>query len=222
MKVNNEAISEGRILRLKREEKNFYIVNAEKFRITDEIFSHVPTNYNEEILNHRLKEAARMGCRNFWVPRIIPSYDANAKALVFKEGLPAAGLSTNQWNTLANEYYVERYSRVANKYERALIIAHIIKALVKEGVTMERAWEAVTRIHLGNMEYHNSKYEEEVKIISQYEDLSKLKITFTGDMPELWSSMSKTVDVGYHFSYCDEAVALVVLTAPPEEPEENI
>lgn len=217
MKTNNEITSEGRILRLKQEEKNFYMIDAENFSVTDEIFSHVPQSYSEESLLQLLKEATYMSRHNFWASRITPSYDGIKKCLMFKEGMPAVRLSTRQWEVLSSEYYTERWSRVATKYERALILAHIIKQLIKKGISEQRAWEAVCQITLGAQVGPKVKYEEERKIISEYEDLTQLKITFTDGAPELWSSMAKTFDVGYSFSYCDEAVALVVLTVPPEE-----
>ena len=211
---NNVNTSNGRLMRLKEEEKNFFKIKGNHFTPEHQIFKHKPKNSAEDFLYGLLKDSLYEVKYEFWAPRISPSIDWKTGNLKFQKGATVEHMSNRKWRVLAEAYYYERGSRIATKYERAIILAFMMEKLLEEGISCDRAWEAITCISFGREK--NGNYAKERKIISQYEDLKESKITFTGDEIEVWGTeLGKIYDIGYECSYCENGGAIIILTEPP-------
>ena len=169
----------------------------------DKILSHIPQNSLEEAVMAKIKEAVFLGnVKKFWAPKYNPGLDSKTKQIIFEEGIEPCSMLTPLWEAQAKIFNPKRGSRLGNKYERAIYLAYLINELILEGKNEEEAWEIVSS---GNGEK-----------LKEYEDISMAKITLTEGQYNLWDArnISKLYDVGYNFSYCENAVGWVILTKP--------
>ena len=144
-------------IEIKVSEGIFELVEASTLSMHDEFMKHEPKTANEEEFKQLLTDAIKKGLKDFYRPRLDPSFDENGE-ICYKPGeKPAVGKSYNWWQEKAKAFCSERGSRLGTKTEYVAFLGVLLKRLVASGWTVQHAWSAVCNDSkkLGN--YWNSE-----------------------------------------------------------------
>lgn len=123
--------------------KGFVFVEASKLRPQSKFMHYTPKNYKDEKLMALLKNAINNYPRDFWYWQETSICDGNVK--IGNKIIPnsSAGLSYYEWEKLAAEFWYDGSSMLGSINEYVLYLGVLIKNLVKNGWSVEAAWNAV-------------------------------------------------------------------------------
>ena len=139
------------------QDDTFVLVEASKLSLKDEFMKHKPKTDAERKFKELLTKAIQTGIKDFYRPRMDPSFSEDG-GICYKAGLkPAVGKSYNWWNKVAVEFYPERHSRLGTRLEYVAFLGVLIKKLVDSGWTVENSWNAVCNDSRQLGHYWNSK-----------------------------------------------------------------
>jgi hypothetical protein len=124
------------------ENNNFILVEAECLSLDDKFMQYIPKTTEEKKTMDLISEAILGGVKNFYRPRMDPSFSASG--IDYRIGVkPAIGRSYSWWDNAAKNYCPERGSRLGTRLEYAAFLGVLIKKLIDTGKTVEWAWNAV-------------------------------------------------------------------------------
>lgn len=153
-------------------------VEAESLSLDDEFMKHNPKTEQEEVTKILIKEVIDKGVKNFYRPRMDPSFTKTGENICYEKGRgPAVGKSYDWWKKVAEEYCPERNSRLGTRLEYGAFLGVLIKNLVADGTSISWAWNAVCNDsrelgHYCNSENAKQKFEPTgSRCICDYYDL---------------------------------------------------
>ena len=125
------------------------VVDASKLSLDDEFMKYDPLMCSDDSsraknmkkrIKNELETIIKSGIKDFYVPKIDPSF-TKENSICFKPGVfPAVGASYNDWEKLAEDFCPERNSRLGTYKEYVAFIGVLLKRLVISGKSVERAW----------------------------------------------------------------------------------
>lgn len=123
----------------------FVLVEASKLSLSDKFMKYKPKTAEERNFKELLTKAIKRGLSDFYRPKYDPSFrNEDSPEIEFVAGKrPAVGHSYNWWEKTAKEFKPERHSRLGTKFEYVAFLGVLIKKLVDNGWTIEKAWDAV-------------------------------------------------------------------------------
>lgn len=137
------AVSKATETELKNE--TFMLVEASKLSLNDKFMQYEPKEDDGRVLQYKrlLTKAIKSGLlKDFWRPKCDPSF--NEGGICYESGKkPAVGKSYNWWSQVAKRFKPEYNSRLGTKTDYVAFLGVLIKKLVENGWTVERAWNAV-------------------------------------------------------------------------------
>ncbi|MBP3284928.1 MAG: hypothetical protein J6M02_05465 [Clostridia bacterium] len=140
------------------EDGMFVLIEASKLSQEDAFMKHKPRTEEEEIFKERLVSAIRRGVKDFYRPRIDPSFTKDGNGICYKAGKkPAVGKSYDWWDKVAKKFNPARKSRLGTMSEYVAFLGVLIKTLVAEGWSVEEAWDAVCNDSKTLGHYRNSE-----------------------------------------------------------------
>ena len=117
-----------------------------------------PKTEEEYQLKELLTKVIKKGIKDFWRPRLDPSFNDDGRGICYKPGSePAVARSYNWWKKAAKDFDTKRSSRLGTKSEYVAFLGVLIKALVNEGWSVEEAWHAVCQDSKKLGHYWNSE-----------------------------------------------------------------
>ena len=120
------------------------LIEASKLSLEDKFMQHEPKTKNAKELKALLKEVITCGIKDFWRPRLDPSFDNDENGIRYVAGnKPAVGRSCTWWETKAKAYNPKCISRLGTRLEYVAFLGVLIKALISEGWDVADAWNAV-------------------------------------------------------------------------------
>lgn len=121
----------------------FVLIQPSKLSLSDEFMQHKPRSYRECDLKKMLFYVIMHNKKDFYCPRLDPSFDADGK-ICFSPGMkPAVGKSYNWWEKNAKKFKRGCNSRLGTRDEYVAFIGAFLKKLVDAGWTVENAWNFV-------------------------------------------------------------------------------
>ncbi len=173
----------------------FVLVEAESLSLSDEFMKHIPINENEEKTKKLITEAIEKCVKNFWKPRGDVSLTPDGNGICYSPGkMPAVGKSYDWNEKAAKELWPKYNSRLGSKLEYAAFLGVLIKELVKEGKTVEWAWNAVCCDSRELGHYLNS---ENVKC--DFEVTGSRKICGFCDLANAHKILAFDEEIGWYF-----------------------
>lgn len=153
------------VLQAATNDSNYVLIDAESLSINDEFMEYRPKTDAEERTKQLIDEAIRKGVKNFYRPKVDPSFTENEENICFEPGKqPAVGKSYVWWMEEARKYKPNRFSRLGTRLEYGAFLGVLLKKLIEERKNVAWAWNAVCNDshelgHYWNSE--NSKYKIE-------------------------------------------------------------
>ena len=153
----------------------FELIEASKLSLEDNFMQYDPEQQSklddslksiQRQLKHFLVEIIEQGMKDFWAPRCDPSVDKDGRICYQMEVNHIYGKGYEWWIKSAKEFYPERRSRIGTRPEWVAFLGVLIKKLVAEGKSVERAWWEVSykvRQFLKPYEYENEEHRLEVR-----------------------------------------------------------
>ena len=144
-------------IEIKVSEDIFELVEASTLSLQDEFMKHEPKTAEGKEFKQLLTDAIKKGLKDFYRPRLDPSFDENGE-ISYKPGeKPAVGRSYNWWEKKAKEFCRERGSRLGTITEYVAFLGVLLKRLVASGWKVQDAWSAVCNDSKELGHYWNSK-----------------------------------------------------------------
>jgi len=146
-------------------ESIFVLVEVSKLSLSDEFMAYDPQTQKEETFKKLLVEVICGGIKDFYRMKIDPSFDRKNGGICFEVGRkPAVGRSYNWWYQNAKSFFPERNSRLGTRNEYIGFLGVLIKMLVNDGWSLNKAWNAVCNDskelgHYWNSENAKHKFE---------------------------------------------------------------
>lgn len=135
----------------------FILVEVSKLNPLDDFIQHQPRTVNEENLKNELVWLMAFGLKDFYRPKIDPSFDSEGK-ICYQDGLePAVGKSYNWWEKTAKKFSPVNRSRLGTKSEYVVFLGVLIKKLVESGWKVDTAWNAVCNYSKNLGHYRDSE-----------------------------------------------------------------
>lgn len=132
--------------RIRMERKNmFVLIEASKLSLNDAFMMHVPKTQRQAEFKIALIHGITKGYKDFWKPKIDPSFNANQDGIRYEIGQrPAVGKGYKWWKKAAKEFWPERKSRLGTQNEYIAFLGVLIKKLVEAANwKIDEAWYAV-------------------------------------------------------------------------------
>ena len=150
------------ISEVKEVESDFILVKASDLSLEDDfIKNYEPKTKAERELKGFIISAIQMGIKDFYRPKIDPSFDETGKGITFEAGkMPAIGKSYNWWVKAAKSFKERRGSRLGTRMEYVAFMGVLIKELVASGWEISDAWNAVCNESSKLGHYKNSPFAE--------------------------------------------------------------
>jgi len=121
----------------------FVLVEASKLSMDDEFMKYKRRTDREEKFAQALYTVIKGGIKDFYRPKVDPSFNEEGE-ICFGFGLkPAVGKSYNWWYAHAMRVDPKRKSRLGTKTQYIAFLGVLIKRLVEDGWSVENAWDAV-------------------------------------------------------------------------------
>ena len=156
--VEEPLVTEIDILEMEDALKPAFLVKVEAsgLSITDEFMQYECESREEKRLKSLLEEVINKGIPDFYRPKFDPSLTDKDKIRFAIGRKPAVGKSYFWWGLASKMVCYERNSRLGTKAQYIAFLGVLIKKLVKNGMTVSKAWKAVCcdSIELGY--YYNS------------------------------------------------------------------
>lgn len=137
-----EAIIKETSKKVKVSKDVMKLVEASKLSLNDEFMQYEPgEGTNEERFKKRLTKAIQSGTlRDFWRPKMDPSFDETGESICYVAGKrPAVGKSRDWWKETAKKIGLQE----GTKKQHVAFLGCLIKELVKVGWDVAEAWYAV-------------------------------------------------------------------------------
>jgi len=120
------------------------LIEAEKLSMNDTFMKYKPKTDEEKEAKKLISEAIKKKVKNFYRPKYDPSFTKDGNGICFISGKkPAVGKSYNWWYDIAKKCNPELNSRLGTRLQYGAFLGLLIKKLIKEGKTVEWAWNAV-------------------------------------------------------------------------------
>ena len=127
----------------KRHEK-FVLIEASKLSLDDDFLKYEPQTERQKNFKYTLKAVIQKGVKDFWKPRIDPSFNPKGDGICFEFfRRPAVGKTYKWWKRAAKRYCPERKSRLGTFEEYIAFWAVFMKLLVENGWPLEKVWHVV-------------------------------------------------------------------------------
>lgn len=168
-------------------EDTFILIEAESLSLKDKFMRHWPRTKRERATKKLIREVIRAGVKNFYRPKYDPSLADDGSIQFVARKWPAVGKSYEWWLDAAKNYFPARNSRLGTKLEYGAFLGVLIKKLVEEGWTVNRAWKAVCRDskelgHYWNSENTKNKIERTAsRCVCGFYDLANTYKFLAGD-----------------------------------------
>ena len=121
----------------------FVLVEASKLSLDDEFMSHEPKTEEEKEFKQLLTEAIKSGLRDFYRPVFDPSFNENGGICYMQGKEPAVGETHDWWKETAIKFMPKRGSRLGTRTEYVAFLGVLMKKLVRHGLPIAEAWNAV-------------------------------------------------------------------------------
>lgn len=121
----------------------FVLVEASKLSLDDEFMSHEPKTEEEKEFKQLLTEAIKSGLRDFYRPVFDPSFNENGGICYMQGKKPAVGKTYDWWKKKAIKFMPKRGSRLGTRTEYVAFLGVLMKKLVRHGLPIAEAWNAV-------------------------------------------------------------------------------
>ena len=118
---------------------DFVLIEASKLSLDDVIFQHIPQNEKERVLKKRLEAVIKKEIKDFWLAKRDPTDAGTEDDYGFYSAYPATGKTYNWWYKKS----VEKKCRLGKLSEYVAFLGVLLKKLVENGWTVEKAWYAV-------------------------------------------------------------------------------
>ena len=152
-KVEVEEVSKP-----KRLENTYIRIEASKISLDDEFMQHNPKTKSEEELKELIRKVITSKVKDFWRPRLDPSFSEDEARICYVAGdVPAVGKSYIWWRRIAKKYNTKCRSRLGTRLEYVAFLGVLIKALISEGWDVADAWDAVCNNSTKLGHYWNSE-----------------------------------------------------------------
>ncbi|MBP3284929.1 MAG: hypothetical protein J6M02_05470 [Clostridia bacterium] len=136
----------------------FVLIEASKLSPEDAFLQYEPKTMMQELFKKRLVSAIKRGVKDFYRPRIDPSFTEDGTGICYKSGRkPAVGKSYNCWVDVAKNFNPDRKSRLGKRSEYVAFLGVLIKTLVAKGWSVDEAWLTVCNDSKKLGHYRNSK-----------------------------------------------------------------
>lgn len=133
------------------------LVDAESLSMEDEIMKYEPKTGRERSVKELIHKAISAGVKNFYRPKIDPSFTDDEKGFCFAAGKdPALGKSYNWWIAAIRNYSNDYSVKLGTRLQYGAFLGVYLKRLVEAGNSLEWSWNAVCNdsVELGH--YWNS------------------------------------------------------------------
>ena len=132
---------------IRKAKDTFVLVEASKLSLKDTFLKYELKGAGGQRAAELKQELIRMidrGIKDFWRPRMDPSFDSERIGIRFVEDRePAVGKNYNWWDKAAKDFCPERNSRLGTRAEYVAFLGVLIKKLVESGYYWDEAWWAV-------------------------------------------------------------------------------
>jgi len=136
----------------------FVLIEASKLRTDDKFMLYKPRTRNEAKFKNQLSSVITKGIKDFYRPRIDPSFTDDGKGICYIPGRkPAVGMTCNWWREKAIEFDKERKSRLGTRSEYIAFIGVLMKQLVSVGWDVEIVWRIFCNDSLRLGHYYNEQ-----------------------------------------------------------------
>ena len=139
----DSTISKLRNFQWKRHE-TFVLIEASKLSLEDDFLKYEPKTVCQEQFRIKVRGAIRRGVKDFWKPRMDPSFNAKGDGITFEFfRKPAVGKTYKWWKRAAKKYSPARKSRLGTEDEYVAFLAVLMKLLLANGWPIEEVWSAI-------------------------------------------------------------------------------
>ena len=145
MKENgsDSTVSVVRDFEWKRNEK-FVLIEASKLSLDDEFLKYEPQTERQKNFKYTVKAVIEKGVKDFWKPRMDPSFNPKGDGICFEFfRSPAVGKTYKWWKRAAKKYCPERKSRLGTFDEYIAFLAVLMKMLIANGWPIEKVWHVI-------------------------------------------------------------------------------
>lgn len=119
------------------------IVEVSKLSKKDEFLKHNPETAKQEKIKNEIIEIIDLGMEDFRAQRMDLTFDANGN-ICFKKGeKPAVGKSVDYMMSQAVNFLKEKNTKIGTTKRWVGFLAILIKSLINEGYSVEKAWHVV-------------------------------------------------------------------------------
>ena len=137
------TISALRSFEWKRNE-TFVLIEASKLSLEDDFLKYEPQTESQERFRMTVRGVIRRGVKDFWKPRMDPSFNSNGDGITFEFfRKPAVGKTYKWWKRAARKYSPARKSRLGTVDEYIAFLAVLMKLLLANGWPIEKVWYAI-------------------------------------------------------------------------------
>jgi hypothetical protein len=140
---SDSANSDLKSFSWERSEK-FVLIEASKLSLDDDFLKYEPQTKKQENFKHTLVAVIEKGVKDFWKPRMDPSFTPKGDGICFEFfRKPAVGKTYKWWKRAAKRYCPERRSRLGTFDEYIAFLAVLMKMLLKNGLPLEKVWHMI-------------------------------------------------------------------------------
>ena len=141
------------------EDKMLILIEASKLSPLDDFMQHNPRTESEKRLKEKLLLLMEAGIKDFYRPKIDPSFTEDGYRVRYVEGMkPAVGKSYIWWEYISKYLWPERNSRLGTEAEYIAFLGVLIKEMLAAGKHIEWAWNVVCNDSKEAGHYWNSEY----------------------------------------------------------------
>lgn len=166
-------------------------IDVENISMNDIFMEHIPATESERETRQLIKEVIKRRVKSFFVPIVSPSYaeGSDEKIVFVLNGRPIVNKSYEWWETAAKQVDPLHQSRLGTKLEYGAFLAVLIKQLIEEGKSVERAWHIVCNNSKSIGHYKNSSDAQGRMITTGsrgacgFYDLGNVRKILADDMP---------------------------------------
>ena len=126
------------------DEKMLVPIEASKLSLNDDFMKHLPRDEFEKKLKEKITEVINRGAKDFYRPKVDPSFSKDGKGIRYiLGGEPAVGKSYTWWENSARALCPERNSRLGTEAEYIAFLGVLMKSMLESGKHIEWVWTVV-------------------------------------------------------------------------------